>query len=416
MRVIDGLGVSIPSNWDVTSLSEVTSKIGSGATPRGGAAVYINDGPALIRSQNVHDSVFRDEGLVYLSDQAADALKGVSVYEGDVLINITGDSILRTCLVPKRVLPARVNQHVAIVRSNGRVDPGFLQKWLSQPLMKDFMLGHSSGGTRKAITKGHLQGFPIPVPPIDEQRGIAAALGALDDKIQSNRRAAGLIEELLMLEFHRVISSNGVSEAPLTDYVATTKGVSYKSIDLQPSRTALVTLKSVDRAGGYKADGLKPYIGPYKPRQVLQPGELVVAQTDLTQGAEVVGRAVRVPADTSVDTLVASLDLVIVRPLGDMPVEYLQGILTDEAFRQYCRSRASGTTVLHLASDAIPTYNAPIVSHSAQKNYSEFARPLINRIDSLSREIGKLTAARDGLLPSLLSGRIRVPEAGVTLA
>ena len=141
-----------------------------------------------------------------------------------------------------------------------------------------------------------------------------------------------------------------------------------------------------------------------------------MAQTDLTQGAEVVGRAVRVPADTSADTLVASLDLVIVRPLGDMPVEYLQGILTDEAFRQYCRSRASGTTVLHLASDAIPTYNAPIVSHSAQKNYSEFARPLINRIDSLSREIGKLTAARDGLLPSLLSGRIRVPEAGVTLA
>lgn len=179
MTTIPGLGMSIPDTWANGRLEQVTSKIGSGSTPRGGSAVYVDSGPAFIRSQNVHDHEFRSEGLAYLSDSAAEALRGVTVAQGDVLINITGDSILRTCLAPAGVLPARVNQHVAIVRSNGKVVPGFLQKWLSLPLMKEFMLGHSSGGTRKAITKGHLQGFPIPLPPLPEQAAIAAVFRTL---------------------------------------------------------------------------------------------------------------------------------------------------------------------------------------------------------------------------------------------
>jgi type I restriction enzyme S subunit len=272
--------------------------------------------------------------------------------------------------------------------------------------------GYNSGSVQPMLNRNYIANVEINIPDVHEQRRIAGTLGVLDEKIGSARRSSGLIEELLMLEFKRVLTSNDVSEEPLSDHVATTKGVSYRSIDLLPSRTSLVTLKSVDRAGGYKADGLKPYVGLFKPSQVLQPGEIIVAQTDLTQGAEVVGRAVRVPAGSSADTLVASLDLVIVRPLGGMPGEYLQGILTAEAFRQYCRSRTSGTTVLHLAGDAIPTYNAPIVSARAQQNYSDFARPLIEQIDSFNREIEKLTAVRDGLLPGLMSGRIRVPEAG----
>jgi type I restriction enzyme S subunit len=201
----------------------------------------------------------------------------------------------------------------------------------------------------------------------------------------------------------------------LSELVAITKGVSYKSAELLPSRTSLVTLKSFDRNGGYKANGLKPYVGPYKPQQVIEPGELVVAQTDLTQGAEVVGRAVRVPADGSADVLVASLDLAIVRPAGVNP-EYLLGILTDETFRQHCRSRTSGTTVLHLASDAIQTYMAPVASEDTQEAFGEFARPMVKKVDSLNREIVHLSALRDALLPELLSGRIRVPEAARTVA
>jgi len=400
-----------PPTWTIDHLADVTSKIGSGATPRGGSTVYIDEGPAFIRSQNVYDNEFRSDGLAHLTEDAADQLRGVTVEPNDVLINITGDSILRTCLVPGYVLPARVSQHVAIVRSNGRVVPGFLQKWLSLPAMKDFMLGHSAGGTRKAITKGHLLSFPLPLPPIEEQQAIATTLGALDDKIESNRRSVRLIEKLLVLEFQKLLCKEPVEYRRLSDLATITKGVSYKSVDLQTSTTSLVTLKSFDRKGGYKVDGLKQYTGPYKPQQVIQPGEVVVAQTDLTQGAEVVGRAVRVPADSSADVLVASLDLAIVRPTSAITREYLLGLLVDEAFREHCRSRTSGTTVLHLAGDAIPSYMAPIASASSQESFSTLSRPLLAKADSLNAETVGLAKLRDALMPELLSGRIRVPEA-----
>lgn len=189
--------VPLPDGWTVTTIGRVTTKVGSGATPRGGSAVYVDEGTALIRSQNIHDTEFRRGGLAFISDEAAQKLKGVTVQAGDVLMNITGDSILRACQAPVSVLPARVNQHVAIIRTSSDVDALFLQKWLTLPAMKEYMLGHSSGGTRKAVTKAHIEGFPLPLPPVPEQRAIARMLGVIDEKIISNSRCVSAMNGLL---------------------------------------------------------------------------------------------------------------------------------------------------------------------------------------------------------------------------
>ena len=98
-----------PEGWSMQSFAQLTDKIGSGATPRGGKEVYLDEGVALIRSQNVYDSLFVWGGLARITDEAADQLKSVTVQAGDVLLNITGASILRTCIVVPDVLPARVN-------------------------------------------------------------------------------------------------------------------------------------------------------------------------------------------------------------------------------------------------------------------------------------------------------------------
>jgi type I restriction enzyme, S subunit len=208
------------------------------------------------------------------------------------------------------------------------------------------------------------------------------------------------------------ISSRHPARLPLAAFATFTKGVSYKSSELSPSGdTRLVTLKSVGRRGGYQPSGLKRYTGQPKAAQVLLPGELVVAQTDLTQAADVIGRVVRVPEDVGVGRLVASLDLVIVRPQDRTPVEYLHGVLLEERFRQHCRSRSSGTTVLHLSRDALPQYAAPRVPFQEQERFALLARPLLDKQDTLTRESARLASLRDALLPELLSGRIRVPEA-----
>ena len=116
------------SAWKNIRLGDVCEKIGSGATPRGGSSVYRGQGTALIRSQNVYNDGFHRDGLAFVTDDHANELSNVEVKPRDVLLNITGDSVARVCQVPDDVLPARVNQHVAIIRPRaGVLEPRFLR-------------------------------------------------------------------------------------------------------------------------------------------------------------------------------------------------------------------------------------------------------------------------------------------------
>jgi type I restriction enzyme S subunit len=268
----------------------------------------------------------------------------------------------------------------------------------------------NSGSAQPSLNRNFLRNISVPVPALSEQRSIAEVLGALDDKIAANTKLVASLSENLEASFTSVMrESEGF--IPFSDLAYVTKGVSYRSIDLVASRTALVTLKSFDRSGGYSARGLKDYAGPYKPVQQVFPGEIVVAQTDLTQAAEVVGRAIRVPASRNHETLVASLDLAIVRPMSGIPVEFMLGLMLQGRFRAHCKSRTSGTTVLHLASTAIPTFRAPRVSAVVQQRYASIALPMLEMSDSLTRESEALLATRDALLPPLMSGKLRVRDA-----
>jgi len=174
-------------------------KIGSGATPRGGKDTYLLNGPyALIRSQNVYNDRFVHDGLAFISDDQAAQLQNVEVQEDDVLLNITGDSVARACQVDPDVLPARVNQHVAIIRPDPKkIDAMYLRYFLVTPEMQSHMLAlASAGATRNALTKGMIEGFHIPSVPVLEQRSIASVLGALDDKIDLNRRMNETLEAM----------------------------------------------------------------------------------------------------------------------------------------------------------------------------------------------------------------------------
>ena len=181
-------------------LGDVCQKIGSGATPRGGKEVYLSDGPcALIRSQNVRNDCFRHDGLAFISDKQAAELDNVEVHAEDVLLNITGDSVARACQVAPNVLPARVNQHVAIIRPDPtKLSPQFLRYFLVCPEVQMMLLSWAgSGGTRNALTKGMIEYFDVRAPKdVNEQRAIAHILGTLDDKIELNRRMNETLEAI----------------------------------------------------------------------------------------------------------------------------------------------------------------------------------------------------------------------------
>lgn len=198
----------IPDEWGVLELTKLATKIGSGATPRGGKEAYLDRrvNHVLVRSQNVFDRYFDDDGIAYISDSDAAKLKGVEIQPNDVLLNITGDGITfaRATIVPDRVLPAVVNQHVCIIRCDPSLcAPGYVLSYLNHKSVKYYMESFNAGGSRRALTKGNIESFLIPVPPIGEQRAIAEILSSLDEKIELDRKQNRTLEAIAQAMFKR---------------------------------------------------------------------------------------------------------------------------------------------------------------------------------------------------------------------
>jgi len=183
---------------DSIKLKTVCLKIGSGATPRGGKEAYKGGDTALIRSQNIYNDGFRKDGIVYIDDTQASELKNVEVLNGDVLLNITGDSVARCCQVSADILPARVNQHVAIIRPDPKtLDARYLHYILVSNKYQEQLLSLSSAGaTRPALTKLMIENLEVHLPHLAEQTRIAGILGALDDKIELNRKMNETLEQM----------------------------------------------------------------------------------------------------------------------------------------------------------------------------------------------------------------------------
>jgi type I restriction enzyme S subunit len=180
---LNGVFTESSPAWVENNLKSITTKIGSGATPHGGEQSYKPEGVALIRSLNVHDLGFRYPKLAFLDDLQAEDLSSVEVRQRDVLLNITGASVARCSVVPEDVLPARVNQHVSIIRPRAdKLDPDFLHYLLISKPYKDELLrtGTEGGSTRQAITKVQIGDFFIKYPAtLDEQMTLVAKLDTM---------------------------------------------------------------------------------------------------------------------------------------------------------------------------------------------------------------------------------------------
>lgn len=164
---VEGIDMeNLPEGWRVDKLKNLCEKIGSGSTPTGGKESYSTSGISLIRSTNVFDYNFSFDDLAFISEVQASKLKNVEVMENDILFNITGVSVARCCTVPKNVLPARVNQHVMIIRPDRNLNLSFyLLLNLCSTDSKNALLGISqSGSTREAITKSEIEEFEISLP------------------------------------------------------------------------------------------------------------------------------------------------------------------------------------------------------------------------------------------------------------
>lgn len=278
--------------WPIVTLKSVTSKVGSGATPRGGEAVYKESGVPLIRSMNIHFDGFRRDGLVYLDDKEASLLDAVKVQSNDVLFNITGASIGRVTIAPAEMAGARVNQHVCIIRPSDQLMPQFLSYFLCSPEQQALVGSNQIGGTRQAVTKGMLLKWEIPLPPLAEQNRIVKLLDDANQlgnlRAHASRRTADLIPALFCEIFGDPMDNpKAWAVCPVSSFVAEFFGgrnVNPASEDETASRFRVLKISAVTW-GDFHPGESKPVPNDYEPPKshLVRVGDLLFSRANTSE-------------------------------------------------------------------------------------------------------------------------------------
>jgi type I restriction enzyme S subunit len=354
-----------------------------------------------------------------LKDYAGKFKQEQMLWPGDVAVALTdvtqhGLVIGRPLRIPSAEAqsPLVASLDIAkIVPTSDAIDMAWLYHRLRAPDYAWHVTSCTTGTTVRHLSLADVARFQFLLPPLSEQRAIAEVLGALDDKIEANRRVAEYGRRLAIAEgIDRLAKFPGRLVA-LEQVATIVKGVSYRSEDLVPGGGWLVSLKCVGRDGSFQAKGLKPFSGVAKVSQFVEEGDILVAQTDLTQRAEVIGRPIRVAKLGLIGHLVASLDFVIVRPESGLTNETLFAVLSQQEFREHALGYCNGTTVLHMNSRGVPSFEFALPPPEGIAQITSVMRPLLKRSDTAQRESQLLEKLRDTLLPKLLSGELRVRDA-----
>ena len=290
----------------------------------------------------------------------------------------------------------------------------------------DYIVGMASGSTFAEISGTQVKNLEFMVPPLGVQRKIAGVLGVLDDKIELNNK----INQNLELQAQSLFKSWFVDFEPfggtipsdwkeiqLTEIADFIGGYSYKGAELKQSTTAMATIKNFDRNGGFKLDGYKE-IEPsskLKQNQYVELFDTLVAHTDLTQNAEVIGNAEMLLSKGKYKNVIISMDVVRVVPKNGISKYLLAAILKDPHFKKHCLGYVNGTTVLHLSKRALPEYSLIFPKNvKILDNISGLFEDLYKKIALNIEENIRLSILRDTLLPKLMSGEINVDNVEIS--
>lgn len=413
------------SEWIEFELKEVTTKIGSGATPRGGQEAYKSEGISLIRSQNILDFSFSYNGLVFIDNQQADKLKNVTVEKDDILINITGDSVARVTKVPEDVLPARVNQHVSILRvNNKKLDSNYLLYYLLNPFFKRFLLKlASNGATRNALTKTDLEDLLINAPKkVEKQKEISELLFSYDKKINLLHQQNQTLEELAQTLFKRWFVDFEFPNENDEPYKSSGGKMMASELGEIPEGWEIKTLTEIANYLNGLACQKFPVIDENDKLPVLKIKEL---------GNGISENSDWVTSDVDSKYIVESGDLIFSWS-GTLLIKFWNGekcVLNQHLFKvtsdnypdwfiyQWTNyhlshfiavAKSKATTMGHINRTHLEEALCLIPQNKLLEKLSLLMSPSLEGLKNNNKEIDTLTQLRDTLLPKLMSGELKI--------
>ncbi|OLF38121.1 MULTISPECIES: restriction endonuclease subunit S [unclassified Psychrobacter] len=444
------------SDWEVVSLVDHCKKIGSGATPRGGSSVYLEEGEiTLIRSQNIYNDGFKKDGLVFITAEAAGKLKNVIVEENDILLNITGDSVARVCMVDNQVLPARVNQHVSIIRpKESSFNPLYLRYQLVSPQVQQLLLNYASAGaTRHALTKSMIENLGIPKPDLDTQNNIAHILGSLDDKIELNRQMNETLEAMAQalfkswfVDFDPVIDNALAAGNAIPDVFA--KRAEQRQAIEKKENSNIQNLfpdefEFTEEMGwipkGWESGTLADicFFGKGKINTSELSLENYVSTENMNKEKAGISYAASIASTSQVpkfsvgQTLISNIrpyfkkiwlasfsggrsnDVLGFQANDAVANEYLFSLLYQDSFFDYMTATSKGTKMPRGDKAAIMSWSVAIPPLILMEEFSNKVKPMYLANNIRSKQAISLSELRDTLLPKLMSGELRVSAAAM---
>lgn len=404
------------SEWRTVALGSVADlTVGFVGTM---ASNYTETGIPFLRSTNIEPFDIKLDDIKYISSNFNESLRKSELHPNDVVIVRTGTP--GACAVIPAGVKAWNCSDLVIVRPHrNKLNPLFLASYVN--LASGVINTQLVGAVQQHYNVGAAKKMQIPLPPIGEQDKIASIIGMLNKKITINSKINdNLLEQIRTLctawlsdykPFDGAVPSDWV-ETPLSDIAEFVSGYSYKGSELTDSTIAMATIKNFDRKGGFKLDGYKEIIpsSKLKESQHAELFDTLVAHTDLTQNAEVIGNAEPVMSKSGYDDIVFSMDLVKVLPKKENVSKFLlAAILQDKKFKAHCLGYVNGTTVLHLSKKALPEYKLFLPSDlSKLRPLDEIVTTLYKQISSNISENTYLEELRVVLLPKLMSGELDV--------
>ena len=381
----------------IYKLKDICLKIGSGATPKGGKEAYCDEGISLIRSQNVLDFTFSYDGLAHINDQQAEKLSNVEVKPQDILLNITGDSVARVCTVDPRALPARVNQHVAIIRPDeNRVLSSYILYFLQ--MIKPYLLQIAAGGaTRNALTKSMIENLELEVPDILSQKKIVSVLDDIQEKIRDNNEINKNLSDLLQAIYQKQFGevSLGANQGILSDICSYSKekvAVSELNVNTYFSTENMLP----EKAGSTKATSLPTTL-----------------QTTACRKGDTLISNIRPYFKKIVyceDMCGCSTDVLCFTPVQSQYAAYLFSTLYTDKFFAFMVAGSKGTKMPRGDKQQIMTYPVILPAENELEEFNAIAFPVLEQLNSNKAENKRLSALRDALLPKLMSGELDVSD------
>ena len=183
--------------WKKCIIGELTTKVGSGVTPRGGEAVYKSEGHPFVRSQNVGLGHLILDDIAYIDEDTHQRQKNTELQLDDVLLNITGASIGRSALVNQQIVGGNVNQHVCIIRANKKLIPSFLCNFLLSQYCQKQIESFQAGGNRQGLNFEQIKSIKIGLPSVEEQKKIADLLLLIEQRIITQNKIIEKLQSLI---------------------------------------------------------------------------------------------------------------------------------------------------------------------------------------------------------------------------